>query len=188
MVDGSGSHGWAVGGFVNPQPELGTADVRATRAMAWLRRRPARPGRPTAGRSRRWRSAATPNAKRPCAAEQNAKLGPDVWLTSAMSRAFAIPGVQRFLDTGTEADHGRDGRSGDDADPVREELQRFQDLLAPFPNALPVPSPSDTVGAAPRRGSEPKFVPPELYHEECAVGCAYYAFNSDPTGNAEAHG
>ena len=179
MVDESGSHGWAVGGFADARrPELDTADVARY---------------PNDGTSPPQAGASTiavdPNAlatfaiggnakcEAPCVPQQNARLGPDVWLTSALARAASIPGVQKFIYTGPRLTTGRTAGPTTLPVPYQEETERYAQLLAPFPNAVAVPSPTDTVGSGSEAAFRSQFAEP--YGNTCsAPGCSYYAFDS----------
>jgi hypothetical protein len=97
-----GSQGWAVGGFVEPEAHGGVLDT------ADVDRYPAEGGTPPGvgvspihAESNEATFAIGGNAQcaAPCAARANARIGPDVWLSTALERAH-IPGVRAFLYTG----------------------------------------------------------------------------------------
>ena len=191
MVDETGAHGWAVGGFVDPRPELDTADV--SRYPNDGTTPPATGTAPIAlssGALATFAVGGNAGCEAPCAAEQNAKLGPDVWLTSALARAASIPGVDNFIYTGPRLTPGSTAGPATLPIPVQEETERYAELIDTFPFAVPVPSGTDAVGT----GSESTFQNAfraqvdtlqaglstgEPWTAGCATpGCSYYAFTS----------
>jgi hypothetical protein len=178
MIDESGSHGWAIGGFVDPNAQLDTADVARYPNDGTT---PPQAGSAPIGLSEGTAAAVAigGNAKceAPCASERNARIGPDVWLTSALARAASIAGVQRFIYTGPRLTTGATAGPATLPIPFKEETERYAELLAPFPDAVAVPSPTDPVGS----GSEMPFREAfkNEYPEACGTpGCSYFAFNS----------
>jgi hypothetical protein len=181
MIDESGSHGWVVGGFVSPQPELGTADVArypndgvappqaGTATVA-----------PPEGKLATLAIGGNAQCEAPCAAERGARIGPDVWLTSALSRAFSIAGVQKFIYTGPRLTTGATAGPATLPVPYADETHRYAELLAPFPKALPGAAPTDTVGSGSEATFREQFEARESYtSEKCAVGCSYFAFDTE---------
>jgi len=84
----------------------------------------------------------------PCADRAGARLGPDVWLSSALARAGQIPGVRGFLYTGPRVSTGETEGPPTLAIPYARELSRYAGLLGASPNVFAAPSPTDLAGSA----------------------------------------
>jgi len=144
LVNESGSEGWAVGGFVEDRAALDTADVY---------RYPADGVTPT-GVGSAPLSAASEDADfaigggaqcaAPCADLANARIGPDVWLSSALARAHEISGVRSFFYTGPRVTTGQESGTEQIAISFENELERYAALLGSggLP-AYPAASPTD---------------------------------------------
>ncbi len=185
MIDSTGTQGWAVGGVVEEagNGRLDTADVDRYPADGVVPPGFATAPVPTHPSEATFAIAGGAQCLAPCAARANARLGPDVWLSSALEQARQIAGVRAFLYTGPRVTSGEG--HGLYAVPYARELARYAELLAAGPNAYPVASSSDR-----GPGSEcdfqkafAGFPAPLGGAERAAEGCAtYYALES---GGAE---
>jgi hypothetical protein len=129
-----GSQGWALGGFVEPEAHGGVLDT------ADVDRYPAEGGKPPGvgvspirAESNEATFAIGGNAQcaAPCAARANAKIGPDVWLGTALERAD-IKGVRAFLYTGPRlvSPHATTGpKETVDTIDYESELSRYAQIL-----------------------------------------------------------
>ncbi len=143
LVDSTGTQGWAVGGVVEEggNGRLDTADVDRYPADGVVPPGfttapvPTHPGEAT------FAIAGGAQCLAPCAARANARLGPDVWLSSALEQARQIAGVRAFLYTGPRVTTG-EGR-GFFAVPYAREFARYAELLSSSLPAFPVASPTD---------------------------------------------
>jgi hypothetical protein len=143
LIDPTGSQGWAVGGTIDPSSSgaLDTADVA---------RYPA-DGVPPPGFGTSPLQANPTNAAfaigggarclAPCADRANARLGPDVWLSSALQEASHIAGVRAFLYTGPRLTTG--AGHGVFTVPYERELARYAALLGGALPSYAVASPTD---------------------------------------------
>jgi hypothetical protein len=143
LIDPSGAQGWAVGGTVDESSNgaLDTADVARYPAdgvpppgtgTSSLQANPATAAFAIAGGSR---------CLAPCADRANARLGPDVWLASALQEASHIAGVRAFLYAGPRLTTG--AGHGNFTVPYERELARYAQVLAgPLPSYA-VASPTD---------------------------------------------
>ena len=142
LIDPTGAQGWAVGGAVNETtPALDTADVARYPndgvappgiGSAPVQANPANATFAVAGGAA---------CLAPCADRQNARLGPDVWLSSALGQAAQIAGMRAFLYTGPRVTTGVG--HGPAPVPYTREFARYAAVLGgPLP-AYPAPSPSD---------------------------------------------
>ncbi len=105
-VDPSGSRGWAVGGETGDSPELPFQEINIETAAA-LRLGPGPPppqsGRaaiPTPQGQATFAVAGNAQCEEPCTALEDKGLGPEAWLSGAVSTAARIPGLRAFLYTG----------------------------------------------------------------------------------------
>jgi hypothetical protein len=179
MVDETGQHGWAVGGFVNAHAQLDTSDVSRypndgtptpSAGTATIE--------PAAGTREMLAIGGDARCEAPCSDQQNARIGPDVWLTSALARAASIPGVQDFIYTGPRLTTGNTAGPATIPVPFERETARYAELLGSFPNSIAVPSPTDTVGSSSESTFRSEFGG-QQYHEGCIEeGCSEFAFNS----------
>jgi hypothetical protein len=160
-----GSQGWAVGGFVEPEAHGGVLDT------ADVDRYPAEGGAPPGigvspirAESNEATFAIGGNAQcaAPCAARANARIGPDVWLSTALERAH-IPGVRAFLYTGPRlvSPHATTGpKETVDTIDYASELGRYATILGA--SQLPVyaaASPTDLDEAGSEGPFEEAFSP-----------------------------
>lgn len=129
VLNQSGTEGWAVGGFVDSVGAglLDTADVERYPADGV-----APPGAATAPVQTNPADATfaiggNAQCRAACADRANARLGPDVWLSSALESAAKVSGVRAFLYTGPRVTTGE----GHGAVPVAysREFGRYAQLL-----------------------------------------------------------
>ncbi len=102
LVERDGSHGWAVGGVVEPEEHEGLLDTADVYRLGNESSAPIGTGRaPIAVEPGEATFAVAGNAQcaAPCADRAGARIGPDAWLLSALERAH-VPGVRAFLYTG----------------------------------------------------------------------------------------
>ncbi|HEY2537781.1 MAG TPA: hypothetical protein VGI24_12475, partial [Solirubrobacteraceae bacterium] len=157
LVNPVGTEGWAVGGFVD------TADGNGALDTADVDRYPA-DGTPPVGagtgplpveKAVREREPGDldlaigggAQCAAPCADLANAGIGPDVWLSSALSQAGRIPNVRAFLYTGPRVTTGA-ATVVTQAVPYLRELTRYGQVASssPLPDFV-APSPTDLDGA-----------------------------------------
>ncbi|MHB8233134.1 MAG: hypothetical protein ACYDHT_00620 [Solirubrobacteraceae bacterium] len=199
LIDPSGSQGWAVGGYVEPEEHEGgpldTADVDRYPSDGVT---PLGVGTsPIGTEAAQVTFAIGGNAQcaAPCADRANAKIGPDVWLASALSHAH-IPGVQGFIYTGPRlvSPHATNGpKESVDTISYGAELGRYAQILhgGSIPGYVAA-TPTDLDEA----GSEVPFdstfapfteLPAGQIREQCKVAecqSAYYAFTAkESNGN-----
>jgi hypothetical protein len=184
LIDPSGKEGWAVGGFVdtvNPDGSLDTADVA---------RYPA-DGVPPPGvqlaaivPKAEWATFAIGGGAQcmaPCADRADANIGPDTWLSSALSHSAQIHGVRDFLYTGPRVTSGATAGPATLPIPYERELARYAGLLASSPiPAFAAASPSDLTG-----GSLDTFEQAFAGHpfaDPPAAQTPYYSFESSGSG------
>jgi hypothetical protein len=130
LVGASGEPGWAVGGRserVSPNL-LDTADV-------WRYREDATPigesPAPVTAASSEATFAIGGNAQcaAPCSDRAEARIGPDVWLSNALSTAESIPNLSAFIYTGPRVTTGQTVGAAVQAVPYEQELQRYASVL-----------------------------------------------------------
>lgn len=208
LINEAGSEGWAVGGFVDTRDPNGALDT------AEVARYPAEAGPPVGAGTAP--IAANPGmasfaigggaqCASPCAARANARIGPDVWLSSALQKAAQISGVRAFLYTGPRVTTGQTAGPATQEIPYADELDRYAQVLGsgPLP-AFAAPSPTDLDGGGTEslfeeafagfpepfgRGASPgDLAPVGPRASQCAAlaGCqqSYYAFESTGTGGS----
>jgi hypothetical protein len=143
LVDSGGASGWAVGGQIDPTGRLETADIARYPADGVpppgfvATPVPVNPSRATfaIGGGAQCASA--------CADRAGARVGPDVWLTSALAQAGQIAGVRAFIYTGPRVTTG-EGLIHPAPVPRERELGRYAELM--HTGTLPAfvaPSPTD---------------------------------------------
>jgi hypothetical protein len=203
LLDPSGAQGWAVGGFVdnsNAGAVLDTADIERYPADGVV---PTGIGSaPVALEAGRATFAIGGGAQcgAPCASRAQTRIGPDVWLQAALSRAAQV-GVRAFIYTGPRVTTGETVGPPSEAVPYGEELGRYGALLREAPPTLPTfaaSSPTDLDGNSAEGGAfssvfgafpEPfganTGIQPVSHLGACAdePGCqaAYYSFDSIAT-------
>ncbi len=152
LIDPTGAQGWAVGGVVEEggNGRLDTADVDRYPADGVTPPGFATAPVPTQSTEATFAVAGGAQCQAPCAARANARLGPDVWLSSALEQARQISGVRAFLYTGPRVTSGEG--HGLYAVPYAREFARYAELLSSSLPAFPAVSPSDR-----GPGSECKF-------------------------------
>ncbi len=206
LIGPGDAQGWAIGGFVESEMHQGvldTADVDrypaegTTPVGVGSSAVPVQAGQATVAIGGNAQCAAT------CADRAKAGIGPDVWLSAALSRASQVPGVRAFFYTGprlsTFETKGPRVLSID----YQRELARYAQLLggSPLP-AFAATSPTDLDGAGTEStfresfsgfpqpfgtGSQDAGLGSAGSSEEGCVstpGCqtAYYAINSEGVG------
>ncbi|HTA33089.1 MAG TPA: hypothetical protein VK721_06660 [Solirubrobacteraceae bacterium] len=200
LIDPTGTQGWAVGGFVEPGDEhagaLDTADI--DRYPADGSTPPGVSETPVTSTGATFAIGGGAQCAAPCADRANAGLGPDVWLSSALSRAGTIAGVRAFLYTGPRVSSGETDGPPTVTIPYGREYARYAQLLGGSPlAAFAAPSPTDLAGGEGESLFEQAFAGfPRPFgtaparegltrtggaQEECgmAPGCqSYYAFDS----------
>lgn len=197
LVDPSGAHGWAVGGFFEGSSELGhglldTADIErypadgeAPAGVQSSAEVPLMPGQVTLA------IGGHAECANPCADRARAGVGPQVWLSSALAltRKIGVP----FVYTGPSMSKA-ETEAAERSVPLffSRELERVASILAPSANAAPayvVPSAPDRDARPESAGGEATFQ--SVLHAEipgesgtCATepNCTYYALpaNSSP--------
>jgi hypothetical protein len=150
LLNEAGTEGWAVGGFIDTRDPNGALDT------AEVARYPADGAAPGAGSAPIASNPADASfgigggaqCAAPCAARANARIGPDVWLSSALQKAAQISGVRAFLYTGPRVTSGQTAGPATQEIPYADELDRYAQLLgsSPLP-AFAAPSPTDLDGA-----------------------------------------
>jgi hypothetical protein len=164
LIDPTGTHGWAVGGFVDPEngEVLDTADIDRYPAEGGTP--PGVGSSPVVAEPRPGESPLPAGAKPilasfaigggaqcadPCSDRANAGLGPDGWLTSALARAGTIAGVRSFFYTGPRVSAGETAGQVSVAIPYAREYGRYAQLLATSPlPAYAAISSTDLAGGA----------------------------------------
>jgi hypothetical protein len=206
LVDPTGSHGWTVGGQVGEE-SLETADIERYGEDSVT------PDgeQPASVATRGWATLAIggdAECEDPCAERSLAGVGPQVWLSSAVSLA-ADSGARAFIYTGPSVTEGRVEGHRSVPIPFAAELERNAQILASgrYPSgpdlgaqlpAYAVPSAPDLDARPESEGTEQSFetafsaFPQQPLIEAngqphaCAatVGCegAYYAFTSEGNG------
>jgi hypothetical protein len=139
LVGPTGAQGWAVGGFVDSVNSGGVLDT------ADIERYPADGAVPTGvgsapialdpGRAT-FAIGGGAQCAAPCAQRAEARIGPDVWLQSALTRASQI-GVRAFIYTGPRVTRGETLGPPTLALPYTDELERYAALLRQAPPTLP---------------------------------------------------
>ncbi len=149
LVDPTGARGWVVGGFIDPEQGRGdTADISRYPAEAG-----AAPGAGQAPVSVVAGQAAFAigggsQCAAPCADRANAGIGPDAWISSALSQAGQIAGLRAFLYTGPRVTTGETAGPPTGiavfGTPYPRELGRYASLLSSSPvPAYAAPSSTD---------------------------------------------
>jgi hypothetical protein len=151
LVGPNGGAGWAVGGLAYSKEAniLDTSDV-------WRYREAAAPTGVTSApvvTNKESLSATTPPATfaigggsqcaGPCADLARAGIGPDVWLSTAVSEAHRIPGLRGFFYTGPRLTTGRTVGARIQSLPYEQELERYAAILAAGENVYAAASPTD---------------------------------------------
>jgi hypothetical protein len=205
-VDPTGAQGWAVGGFVDNVNRGGVLDT------ADIERYPADGVTPTgvgtsaiapAARTATFAIGGGAQCAAPCAERAEAKIGPDVWLRSALSRASQI-GARAFIYTGPRVTSGETVGPPTLALPYASELSRYAELLAASASlpTFAAASPFELdgqhgegasfaavfTGFPKPLGPSGEVAPAGSAAEGCAdeAGCAaaYYAFDSRGAGGS----
>jgi hypothetical protein len=198
LVDPTGEQGWAIGGNVSTNERLETGDVA---------RYPADGSKPLGeGESRvplypqdaTFAIGGGAQCAAPCADRAAAGIGPDVWLTTALSRAAEIK-ARAFLYTGPRVTTAETQGPKTQPIPFAHELGRYAQILASSPNAYAAVSPDELDARPQSNGAEALFesafanfpqttlAAGDAHEQGCtgeAIGCqtAYYSFLSVGTG------
>jgi len=145
MVDSTGADGWAVGGIVDSeagQVQMDTADVWRYPADGVTPLGVSTAPIPTEGAT--FAIGGGAQCAAPCADRAQANIGPDVWLSHALSLAGRIAGVRAFFYTGPRVTSGKTAGPASVAVPYKRELDRYAEILASSPlPAYAVASPTD---------------------------------------------
>jgi hypothetical protein len=184
LVNPTGSEGWAVGGYVDDEnqrtKQLDTADVWRYPTEG---QEPAGVGSsPLASEAGGSTFAIGGGAQcaAPCADRARTQIGPDVWLSHALSVAGQVSGLRAFLYTGPRVTSGETAGPATLVVPYKRELERYKEILAADPTAYAAASPTDLDGAHSEKTFESIFKPgfPKGFGEpECETeGCqsAFY--------------
>lgn len=143
LIDPSGAQGWAVGGAVDESLNgaLDTADV--ARYPADGVPAPGVGSAPVQTNASEASFAIGGGAQclAPCADRTNARIGPDLWLSSAIEQAHQIAGVRAFLYTGPHVTSGNG--HGIFPVPYQREFANYASRLANSLPAFAAVSPSD---------------------------------------------
>jgi hypothetical protein len=148
LIDPTGTHGWAVGGFIDPTngEVLDTADI--DRYPTEGATPPGVGSSPVLAEPRPTESPRVATASPtlasfaigggaqcadPCSDRANAGLGPDGWLSSALARAGTISDVRSFFYTGPRVTAGETAGQISVAIPYAREYGRYAQLLASSP-------------------------------------------------------
>jgi hypothetical protein len=195
LVDPTGSQGWAVGGFVSGKyPEsLDTADIDRYPADGVAPNGVGSSPIATLSEDATFAIGGGAQCAAPCADRANARLGADVWLSSALARAGSIAGVRSFFYTGPHVTSGATAGPPTVAVPYPRELARYAELVAgsPIP-AYVAASPSDLAGGEgeslfaqaftgfpqPFGTALPSGSDPQAVGGQCGSSGCYYAVDS----------
>jgi hypothetical protein len=184
LLDPTGSQGWAVGGFVDtvdPDGALDTAEVARYPADGITPPGLGASAIPTGEGMATFAVGGGAQCMAPCADRADARIGPDVWLSSALARTAQISGLRDFLYTGPRLTSGATSGPATLAIPYQRELARYAGLLAASPvPAFAAVSPTDLAG-----GGEELFkqaFPAFPFAAEPSEPNAYYAFDSSGSG------
>jgi hypothetical protein len=190
LIGQTGSEGWAVGGFVNDNELLETADVDRYPADGVT---PPGEGTSTIATNPAEATFAIGGGAAcaaPCADRAKAKIGPDVWLSAARARAEEIPGVRAFIYTGPRLANRRETEGEPPVYPYSEELERYAQLFSPgAKTSYTVAAPTDLDEGESETSFEAAFDPQwpaSALERTCSAGSAgchlAYAFSSQGSG------
>jgi hypothetical protein len=208
LLNETGTSGWAVGGLRQKQEGADTADIARYPADGSV---PPGVGTESIGEiePKEGEKIATvgPNGEdatfalgggsqcaAPCSNFANARIGPDVWLSSALERVAQVDGVRGFLYAGPRVTTGATSGHATLAIPYTREFERYGALLRSGPSSLPVdvaPASTDHIGSslcAFEAALQPFGVlPDEAFSAgSCEEGqSAYYAFTSGGGGQPQ---
>jgi hypothetical protein len=145
LVDATGAQGWAVGGSVEEREtdsgRLDTADVARYPAEGVAPPGLATAAVPSSSQEAAFAIGGGAQCLAPCAARANARLGPDVWLSSALEQTQRISGVRGFLYTGPHVTSGEG--HGAFLVPYSSEFGYYAELLSGSLPTFAAPAPSD---------------------------------------------
>ncbi len=177
LVDPSGSQGWAVGGVVDDKHAmLDTADVYRYRDTTSPEGESAYQEAPARGTA--FAVGGGAQCEAPCATRAETKIGPDVWLSSAINEAATIPGVQAFFYTGPRVTTGRTAGPATVPVPYEREQDRYEKLLSGHSLPVyPVPSATDLDATKTELSFRSAFGTLPFANAGCAgtPACSYYA-------------
>ncbi len=204
LIDPTGGQGWAVGGEIHEEQRLDTASIERYPADG------VKPLGVSEAAVPRNPEGITPEpatfaigggaqCAAPCADRERAGVGPDVWLSAALSRAHQI-GVRAFLYTGPRVTSDETSGLTKAVVPFARELARYAQILASTPLTYAAATPQDLDARPESQGTEATFEQAFAGFPQAAlsagdgaeqgchgtVGCqtAYYALSSEGAGGA----
>ncbi len=201
LLNETGTSGWAVGGLRQKQEGADTADIArypadgsvppgiGTESVSEIEPQQGE-SIPTVGGKGGNATFALGGGSQcaaPCANFANARIGPDVWLASALERVAQVDGVRDFLYAGPRVTAGATSGHATLAIPYSREFERYGAILRSGPSSLSVevtPASTDHVGSSlcPFEAALKPFgvLPDEAFSEQsCEEGqSSYYAFTS----------
>jgi hypothetical protein len=190
LLNATGTEGWAVGGIADNEPGGGQMDT----SDVW--RYPAASGETPSGAGSApitTRAVATfaigggSQCVAPCAARAEAKLGPDVWLSHALTAAAGIsPRPRAFLYTGPRVTTGRTAGPATIPIPYERELDRYAEVLSESPlPAYAAPAPTDLDQAHSESSFESAFGSYPFAAPRCETAGCQSAYYVEETEGAE---
>ena len=198
LVDPSGSQGWAVGGFGGAgEKGINTADVERYPADGVTPTGVGGSTVPVNSGEATFAIGGGAQCAAPCADLERARIGPDIWFSSALARAAQIAGTRAFLYTGPRVTTGETEGPATQPIPHARELGRYAQILASSPiSSYAAATPTDRAGGSeclleeafsqfpqPFGKAGPALPGESASGEPCASGQSrYYAFDS--TGSA----
>ncbi len=186
LIDPTGAQGWAVGGEGETGTQHSSSDVE---------RYPADGSVPSGAGS----SAVTVDSSHeavfavgggaqceaPCSDLADARIGPDVWLSTALQHAHEINGVRAFLYTGPRVTAGETEGPASQPIPYAREMARYEQLLAASPiPAFAAISPSELDARPLSDGTESTFEQAfEGLEQPLGLGAPAEGITPAPNGN-----
>jgi hypothetical protein len=154
LVSPNGGEGWAIGGYVDTVDSGGALDTADVERYPAEGATPVGVGSSAIPIEQEVQEHAAKNADfaigggaecaAPCADLADARVGPDVWLSSALARAGQIPGLRAFLYAGPRLTTGATSGAATLEIPYAREEARYAQLLASSPiPAFAAASPTD---------------------------------------------
>jgi hypothetical protein len=149
MVNSTGTQGWAVGGITDTtNAQLDTADVWRYPADGTTPTGVATAPVTTPANEVTFAIGGGAQCAGPCADRAQARIGPDVWFSHAVSLASSIQRVRAFLYTGARVTTGKTAGPATVAVPYERELARYAELASQSSKPVYVaPSPTDLDGS-----------------------------------------
>ena len=201
MVNSTGTQGWAVGGITDTtNAQLDTADVWRYPADGTTPTGVGTSPITTAPETVTFAVGGGAQCAAPCSDRAEARIGPDVWFSHALSLASSIQKARAFFYTGARVTTGKTAGPATVAVPYKNELARYAELasqsskpvyVAPSPTDLDeshsegtfatvfsgFPAPFGSKGTA-APGLEPAGSSPEKCPGTPGCQATYYAMNS----------